>query len=56
VLAKLTVVVVTAVEANVIENTALAGKVDLVSVRALRNADAGSQSEQILKLPAEDWG
>ena len=38
-LAEEPVVIVAAIEADIIENAALAGEVDLVAVRALRDAD-----------------
>jgi hypothetical protein len=52
--AKETVVVVPAVEADVVEDAALSVDIDFVAVRTLRNADAGSQSEQVFKLTAQN--
>jgi len=51
---KKTVVVITAVEADVVEDSALAIDVNFIAVGTLANADAGSQGEQIFKLAAKD--
>ena len=48
------VVVVAAVEADVVEDPALAGKRDLVAIRPLDDADAGGQGEEILEFSAEN--
>src|SRR6185437_3554568 len=53
-LAEEAVVVVAAIEADVVEHAALAGKVDLVAVGSLADADAGGQGEQVLELAPED--
>ncbi len=53
-LAEEPVVVVPAVEADVVEHAALSRKRDLVAVRPLDDADAGREREQILELAAED--
>ncbi len=47
------VVVVAAIERNVVENASLSIDVDLIAVRPLRNAHARSQCEQIFKLPSQ---
>src|SRR5262249_20865312 len=44
------IVVVAAIQGNVVENAALAGKVDLVTVRALHDADSGRECQQVLEL------
>ena len=44
------VVVIAPVEADVIEDAALAVEVDFVAVRSLHDADAWSQSQQVLEL------
>ena len=54
-LAEESIVVVAAVEADVVEHAALSREVDLVAVRSLDDADAGRQREQVLELAAEDW-
>src|SRR5260370_35642684 len=48
------VVVVAAVKADVVEDAALPVNVDFVAVRALRNAHAGGQSEQVFELASEN--
>src|SRR5207248_5167295 len=48
------VVVVAAVEADVVEDAALPGKRNLVAVRALDDADARREREQILELAAQN--
>ena len=53
-LAEEAVVVVAAVEADVVEDAALAGERDLVAVRPLHDADARGQRQQILELAAEN--
>ena len=53
-LAEEAVVVVAAVEADVVEDAALAGERDLVAVRPLHDADARRERQQILELAAED--
>ena len=55
-LAKEPVVIVTAVEADVVEDAALPVDVDLVAVRALGDADARSQSEEVFKLASKNGG
>src|SRR5260370_2208782 len=50
------VVVVAAIEADVVEDAALPLDGDLVAVGPLHDADAGSQGEQILKLASEHRG
>src|SRR6266853_2681348 len=52
-LSKESVVVVATVQADVIKNAALTVEIDLVTVRALRDADARGQSKQVFKLAAE---
>src|SRR5437899_12644855 len=54
-LAEEAIIVVAAVEADVIEDAALPVNVDFVAVRPLHDAHAGSQREQILKFAAEHW-
>jgi hypothetical protein len=49
------VVVVAAVEADVVEDAALPGERDLVAVRSLHDRDAGREGQQILEFPPEDW-
>ena len=49
-----TVVVVAAVEANVVKDAALAVDVDFVAVGSLRDADARGQSQQVFKFTTED--
>src|SRR6185312_12251145 len=53
-LAEETVVVVAAVETHVVEDSTLTREVDLVSVGALRDADAGRECQQVFKLSSED--
>jgi hypothetical protein len=53
-LAEKAVVVVAAVEADVVEHAPLACKRDFVSVRPLDDAHAGCQRQQILELAPED--
>src|ERR1041384_6375491 len=52
-LAEEPVIVVASVQTDVVEDTALSGEVDLVTVRPLSYAHARRQSEQILEFPAE---
>ena len=47
------IVVVAAIEGNVVEDAALPGKVDLVAVRALHDADSGRECQQILEFAPE---
>ena len=54
-LAEEAVVVVTPIEAYVIEHAALAVEVDLVSIRPLGNCHTGCQCQQIFKLAPKDW-
>ncbi len=49
-----TVVVVATIETHVVEDSALTREVDLVAVGSLRDADAGSECQQIFKLASED--
>ena len=53
-LAEEAVGVVAAVEADVVEDPALAGEGDLVAVRSLHDADARGEGQEILELAAED--
>lgn len=53
-LAEEAVVVITAIEADVVEYAALPVDIDFIAVRSLGNADAGCQSEQVFKLATED--
>src|SRR6185503_2779380 len=53
-LAEEAVVVVAAVEADVVEHAALAREIDLVAVRSLNDADATSERQQVLELAAEN--
>src|SRR5438034_2684007 len=46
--------VVAAVQAHVVEDTALARERDLVAVRPLDHADPGGEGQQVLELPPED--
>ena len=48
------VVVVAAVEADVVEDATLSRERDLVAIRSLDDADAGCQGEQVFELAAED--
>ena len=50
------VVVVAAVEADVVEDAALAVEGDFIAVRALHDADAGGEGEQVFKLAAQHRG
>ena len=52
-LAEEAVVVIAAIERDVVEDAALAVDVDLVAVGALHDADAGRKREQIFELAAE---
>ncbi len=52
-LAEESVVVVAAIQADVIENAALAVDIDFVAVRPLRDTHSGRQCQQIFKLAAE---
>ena len=53
-LAEEPVVVVAAVEADVVEDAALAGEGDLVAVGPLHDADARRERQQVLELAAQD--
>ena len=53
-LAEESVVVVAAIEADVVVHASLTAERDLVAVRALDDAHAGREGEQILELAAED--
>ena len=53
-LAEEAVVVITAVEADVVEYAALPVDIDFVAVGPLGNADAGCQGEQVFKLATQD--
>ena len=53
-LAEEPVVVVTAVEADVVVHASLAAEGDLVAIRALDDAHSRSEGEKILELPAQD--
>ena len=53
-LAEEAVVVVAAVEADVVEDAALPGEGDFVAVRSLHDADAGRERQQVLELASED--
>ena len=48
------VVVVAAVQADVVEDAALPVEVDFVAIGALHDADPGRQGQQIFKLPAQN--
>src|SRR5256885_3960885 len=48
------VVVVTAIETDVIKDSALAREIDLIAVRTLRDADVGRECQQIFKLSSQD--
>jgi hypothetical protein len=48
------VVVVAAIEADVVEDSTLSSEVDLVAVGALSDADSGRERQQVFKLAAED--
>src|SRR5258708_36431532 len=54
-LAKEAVVVVTPIEADVIEHAALPVKVDLVSIRALCDGHTRRQCQQVFKLAPKHW-
>src|SRR5215472_15974229 len=47
------VVVITTVEADVVEDAALAGKTDFVAVRALNDGHTRSQGKQVLKFSSQ---
>src|SRR5262249_45129641 len=47
------VVVITTVEADVVENATLAGKTDFVAVGALNHSHARSQGKQVLKFSSQ---
>src|SRR5262245_26225997 len=49
-----TVVVIAAVEAYVVKDAALAVEIDLVAVRTLSDAHAGSERQQVFKLAAQN--
>ncbi len=53
-LAEEPVVVVAAVEADVVEHAALAGKRDLIAIRPLHDAHAGGQRQEIFELASEN--
>ncbi len=53
-LAEEPVVVVAAVEADVVEDAALPGEGNLVAVGPLHDADTGRQRQQVLELPSEN--
>src|SRR5437016_4846147 len=53
-LAEKAIIVITAVEADIIEDATLTSESDFIPVRALDNADAGRQGQQILKFSAQD--
>src|SRR6185503_15088689 len=53
-LSKEAVIVIPAVKTDIVEDTALAGEVYLVSVRALRNCNTWCKRQQILELATED--
>ena len=55
-LAEKAVVVVTTVEADVVEDAALSGKGDLVAVRPLDDADARRERQEVLELAARGSG
>ncbi len=48
------VVVVAAIKADVVEDAALAGKTNLVAVRALHHTHARCESKKVFKLSAQD--
>ena len=50
------VVVIATVEADVVEDAALAVDVDFIAVGSLRDADARSQRKEVFKLAPEDRG
>src|SRR5262245_42565886 len=52
---KKTVVVVAAVETDVIKDAALAGEIYFVAIWSLNDADARGQREEILKLASQNW-
>src|SRR5579859_5843814 len=52
-LAKEAVVIVPAIETDVVEDAALPVEVDLVAIRALNDAGAGRQGEKVLELAAK---
>src|SRR6266849_184024 len=53
-LAEEAIVVITAIEADVVEDAALAIDVDFIAVRTLGNADAGGQGEQVFKFTTQN--
>src|SRR5262249_9548798 len=52
--AEKSIVVIAAIEIDIIEYSTLAGEIDLIAVRPLGNGNAGSQGQQILKLTAQN--
>src|SRR5437660_11232918 len=53
-LAKESVVVIAAVETDVVEDAALSGKCDFVSVRALDDDDPGRQGKQVYEFSSKN--
>src|SRR5213594_1778969 len=53
-LTKESVVVVAAIERDVVEDAALPGKADLVAIRALHDADSGSERQQVFEFAPEN--
>ncbi len=53
-LAEEAIVVVAAIEADVVVHASLSAERDLVAIGALHDADSGSEREQIFELPAQD--
>src|SRR5579862_699210 len=54
-LAEEAVVIVAAIEADVIEDAALAVDIDLVAIWPLHNADTRGHGQQVFKLSAKHW-
>ena len=55
-LAEEAIVVVAAIEAHVVEDAALTGKSDFVSIRPLDDTDAGGEGQQVFKLSPQNRG
>ena len=53
-LAKESVVVITTVQADVVEYSALPGKCNLITVRTLNDANSRCQSKQVFEFPSEN--
>src|SRR5260370_780802 len=50
------VVVVSAIQTDIVENTTLSGKSDLIAVRSLNHAYSWRECQQVFKLAAQNRG